>query len=160
MLSIGQLVTLAIWVIAIALALAFGGFMHKISRGEVRWNAILKDIGGILRLIANPRTLISLALIVAGVCLIASATSYHYVETTTGYRYELLQESGRAYVPELERIITVPAYTLWETPIRTTQIITMLDPFRTVLGIWLIVLGLIVGAYFSAKAVNKAYGVS
>jgi len=157
MLGAGEILAITIWAVTIALMLAFGGFMHKLSRGEVRWNIIFKHVYGILRFMANPRALISLALIVAGLCIIGSAVSYHYVETTTGYRYALLRESGKTYVPELERIITAPSYTLWETPIRITEVITVLDPGKTVLGLWLIVIGLMIGAYFSTRAVNRAY---
>jgi high-affinity Fe2+/Pb2+ permease len=40
MISVGQLLALTIWLIAIVLGLAFGGFMHKASKGEVKWNTI------------------------------------------------------------------------------------------------------------------------
>jgi hypothetical protein len=160
MIGVGQLLTLTIWLIAIVLGLAFGGFMHKASKGEVRWNTVFKTLGGILKTIANPVALLSLALIVAGICLIGSATSYHYIQATTGYKYSLLSESSKYYVPELERLITTPTYSLWESPVVTTQVLTFFDTGRALLGLWLIVIGLIVGAWGSVKATNRAFEVS
>jgi len=160
MISIGQLLALTIWLIAIILGLAFGGFMHKASKGEVRWNTIFKTLGRILKTIAKPVALLSIALIVAGICLIGSAVSYHYIQATTGYKYSLLSSPSKYYVPELERIVTMPAYTLWESPVVTTQVQMLLDTGRVLLGLWLIVIGLIVGAWGSVKATNRAFEVS
>jgi hypothetical protein len=160
MIGVGQLLTLTIWLIAIILGLAFGGFIHKASKGEVKWNTVFKTLGGILKTIANPVALLSLALIVAGICLIGSAVSYHYIQVTTGYKYSLLSSSSKYYVPELERIVTMPAYTLWESPVVTTQVLTFFDTGRVLLGLWLIVIGLIVGAWGSVKATNRAFEVS
>jgi hypothetical protein len=160
MIGVGQLLALTIWLIAIVLGLAFGGFMHKVSKGETRWYVVLKDIGKILKCVTKPHGLIAIVLIIAGLCVIGSAVSYHYIQATTGYKYSLLSEPSKYYVPELERLITTPTYTLWESPVVTTQVLTFFDTGRVILGLWLIVIGLIVGAWGSVKATNRAFEVS
>jgi hypothetical protein len=160
MLSIGLLVTIFVWVLAIVLGLAFGGFLHKVSKGETRWHVVFKDIGKILKCITKPYGLISIVLIIAGLCVIGSAVSYHYVQATTGYKYSLISSPSKHYVPEIERIITIPAYSLWESPVVTTQVLTFFDTGKLILGLWLVVIGLIIGAWGSVKAVNRAYEVS
>jgi hypothetical protein len=157
---LGIILTLTVWIMAIALAIAFGFVNRVISRGEAKWYSVFTGIGKILKTIAKPRNILATILIIIGLCLIASSVSYKYVEAITGYKYELIREASRAYVPELGKIITVPGYGLWEVPVITTQIITIVDAFRVVLGLYLILLGLGIVADRAIEATNRAYGVS
>jgi hypothetical protein len=157
---LGIILTLTVWIMAIALAIAFGFVIRAISGGEAKWYSIFTGIGRFLKAILKPRNILATILVIIGLCLIASSVSYKYVEAITGYRYELVREASRAYVPELGRIITVPGYSLWEVPIVTTQVITLVDAFRVVLGIYLILIGLLFAAKRCVEATNRAYGVS
>jgi hypothetical protein len=157
---LGIILTLTVWIMAIALAIAFGFVNRAMSKGEAKWYSIFTGIGRILKAILKPRNILATILVIIGLCLIASSVSYRYVEAITGYKYELIREASRAYVPELGRIITVPGYGLWEVPVVTTQIITIVDAFRVVLGIYLILIGLLFAAKRCVEATNRAYGVS
>jgi hypothetical protein len=157
---LGIILTLTVWIMAIALAIAFGFVNRAMSKGEAKWYSIFTGIGRILKAILKPRNILATILVIIGLCLIASSVSYRYVEAITGYKYELIREASRVYVPELGRIITVPGYGLWEVPIVTTQIITIVDAFRVVLGIYLILIGLLFAAKRCVEATNRAYGVS
>jgi hypothetical protein len=160
MLGWGIILTLTVWLMAVALAIVFGLMNRAISRGEAKWYSIFTGVGNFLKAIVKPRNILATILVVVGLCLIASSVSYTYFEATTGYRYELLRETVRTYVPELGKIVSVPGYSLWETPIVTTQIITLVDAFRIALGIYLILIGLLFAAGRAVEATNRAYGVT
>jgi hypothetical protein len=157
---LGIILTLMVWLTAIVLAIVFGLINMWMSRGEAKWYSIFTGVGRFLKAIVKPRNILATILVIIGLCLIATSVSYTYFEATTGYRYQLLRETVRAYVPELGKIVSVPGYSLWETPVVTTQIITLVDAFRIVLGIYLILIGLLFAAKRTVEATNRAYGVS
>jgi hypothetical protein len=150
---------IALYAILVAVGLAGGLFLHRISFGTVKWHVAFSGTARLFKYLANPRVSIVTALIVAGLAAMLSGVSYTYIEATTGYRYSLVPEQRHVYVPELGRIVTLPGYSLWETPVTSTQVVAVIDPARPLIGLVLIIIALLVAAWSSVKAVNRAYGV-
>jgi hypothetical protein len=150
---------IAFYAILVAVGLAGGLFLHRISFGTIKWHIAFSGAARLFKHLANPRIMIVTALIVAGLAAMLSGVSYTYIEATTGYRYSLVPEQRHVYVPELGRIVTLPGYSLWEAPVTSTQVVAVIDPARPLTGLALIIIALLIAAWSSVKAVNRAYGV-
>jgi len=150
---------IAFYAVLVAVGLAGGLFLHRISFGTVRWHIAFSGAAKLFKHLARPKTFIVVALIVAGLATTFSGVSYTYIEATTGYKYSLVPEQRHVYIPELGRIVTLPGYSLWETPVTSTQVVALVDPARPLIGFVLVIIALLVAAWSSVKAVNRAYGV-
>ena len=150
---------IAFYAILVAVGLAGGLFLHRITFGTVKWHIAFSGAARLFKYLAKPKIFIVVALIVAGLVLPFSSISYMRVETTTGYKYSLVPEQQHVYIPELGRIVTLPGYSLWETPVTSTQVVALVDPARPLIGFVLVIIALLIAAWSSVKAVNRAYGV-
>jgi hypothetical protein len=157
--SPGLPLVMALYAILVAVGLAGGLFLHRISFGTVKWHAAFSGAARLFKHLTKPKIFIVIALIVAGLATMLSGVSYTYIEATTGYRYSLVPEQRHVYVPELGRIVTLPGYSLWETPVTSTQVVALVDPARPLIGLLLVIIALLIAAWSSVKAVNRAYGV-
>jgi len=155
----GHPLAMAIYAILVAVGLAGGMFLHRITFGTVKWHIAFSGAARLFKHLARPKVFIVVALIVAGLAAMFSGVSYTYIEATTGYRYSLIPEQRHVYVPELGRIVTLPGYSLWETPVTSTQVVTLIDPVKPLIGLALVIIALLIAAWSSVKAVNRAYGV-
>jgi hypothetical protein len=157
--SPGLPLVMALYAVLVAVGLAGGLFLHRISFGTVKWHVAFSGAARLFKHLAKPKIFIVIALIVAGLVTMLSGVSYTYIEATTGYRYSLVTEQRHVYVPELGRIVTLPGYSLWEAPVTSTQVVALVDPARPLIGLLLVIIALLIAAWSSVKAVNRAYGV-
>jgi uncharacterized membrane protein len=139
--------------------LAGGLFLHRISFGTVKWHTAFSGAAKLFKYLARPRILAVAALIMAGLVLMFGSVSYTRIESTTGYKYSLVPEQHHVYIPELDRIVTLPGYSLWETPVTSTQVVALVDPVKPLVGFVLVIIALLIAAWSSVKTVNRAYGV-
>jgi len=160
MVSPGHLIVLTIFGLFAVFGLAGGIFLHRISWGIVRWHTPFTGAARLFKHLAKPKVLLVTGLIVAGLALICGSTTYTSFQATTGYKYTLVTEQHHVYVPELNRILTLPGYTLYETPVTTTVTVTLVEPARIMIGLLLIIAALLIAARFSVMEVNKAYGLA
>jgi hypothetical protein len=160
MIGPGHLLVLTVFGLLAAFGLAGGIFLHRISWGIVRWHTPFTGAARLFKYLAKPKVLLVVGLIVAGLALICGSTTYTSFQATTGYKYTLVSEPHKVYVPELNRILTLPGYTLWETPVTTTVTVTLVEPARIMIGLLLIIVALLIAARFSVIEVNRAYGVA
>ena len=156
----GLVLVLVVYALFIGFGVAGGIFLHRSSFGIVKWHTPFTGTARLFRYLAKPRVLTVVGLIVAGLAVMASSVSYQSFEATTGYRYVLMVERHPVYVPELGRMLTLPTYSLWETPVTSTVTITLVEPSRILVGLLLIIAGLLAAARFAVIEVNKAYGVA
>jgi sulfite exporter TauE/SafE len=155
----GTVFVVALYAVLVAVGLAGGLFLHRISFGTVKWHIAFSGAAKLFKHLARPKAFTVAALIVAGLATMFSGVSYAYIEATTGYKYSLITEQRHVYVPELGRIVTLPGYSLWEAPVTSTQVVAIVDPARPLIGLLLVIMALLIAAWSSVKAVNRAYGV-
>ena len=155
----GYYLLLLVYALFAGFGLAGGIFLHRISFGIVRWHTPFTGAARLFRYLAKPRVLLVVGLIVAGLAVMAGSVTYYSFEAITGYKYTLVSEPHHVYVPELGRILTLPGYSLWESPVTTTITLTLVEPSRILVGMLLIIVALLLAARFSVIEVNRAYGV-
>jgi len=160
MIGPGHILVLMVYALFIGLGVAGGIFLHRTSFGIVKWHTPFTGTAKLFKHLAKPRVLLVVGLIVAGLAIMASSITYHSFEVTTGYKYTLVSEPHRVYVPELDRTLTLPGYSLWESPVTTTITLTLVEPSRMLIGLFLIIVALLIAARFAVIEVNKAYGVA
>ena len=160
MISPSHVLVLMVYALFVGFGIAGGIFLHRTSFGIVKWHTPFTGTAKLFKYLARPRVLLVVGLIVAGLAIMASSTAYHSFEVTTGYRYTLVSEQHHVYVPELGRVLTLPGYSLWESPVTTTITLTVVDSSRILIGLFLIIVALLIAARFTVIEVNKAYGVA
>jgi len=170
--------------VPLALTWIFGGlFLNKISGKHLGKSYLFKQTWRIFFAWILPpwkralRILLVVAPIVAGLILIGSAPRWWSYEVTTGYSYRLREKVE--YQPILDyycKLVTTPMgadqvcgyvtrwakaykYELVEYPVTHTFQTWYLDMGHVLIGAILIIVGLIVAAYFMVKANNQLYGV-
>ena len=154
---LGLALVLAVYAILAATIIAGGIFLKRVSAGGFEF----KSFFGWLRAFKHPGTWISLILIIFGLALIAD--SYTATSTTfdqvTGYRYLLGEQPIHYWMDGW--VLTVYKYRLYEYPVRIWDVFydAFFEPLRFLAGLALILLGLYLGAYWLAKATNRAYGI-
>lgn len=158
---LGLVLVLAVYGILAATIIGGGIFIWRVSGKEQTFKGFLKAIFGWVRYFANPRFLVSFLLIVAGLGLMIhsyTVTSTVF-EQVTGYKYLLGEQPIYWWMDGW--ILTVYKYRLYEYPVKTWAIFydTYFEPLQFFSGLALIIAGLYLGAYWLAKATNRAYGI-
>ena len=170
--------------IPLVLIWIFGGlFLNKISGKYLGKGHLFKQTWKIVFAWITPpwrralKVFVAVALIAGGLAMIGLSPRWWTYETTTGYSYRL--EKHVEYQPILDyycKLITTPMgasqvcdyvtrwvktyrYELVESPVVTHFQTWYLEMGHVLIGMALIIAGLIVGAYFLAKANNQLYGV-
>ena len=148
---------MAVYAILAATIIAGGIFLKRVSAGGFEF----KSFFGWLRAFKHPGMWVSLILIILGLALIAGSytVTSTEVDQVTGYRYLLGEQPIYKWIDG--HLIEVYKYRLYEYPVKTWAVFydAFFEPLRFLAGLALILLGLYLGAYWLAKATNRAYGV-
>ena len=162
---------MAVYGILAAVIIGGGIFIWRVSGKEQTFRGFLKAAFGWVRYFGNPRFLVPFLLIVAGLGLVVH--SYTVKMTTsdqvTGYKYLLGEQPIHIPLSSISKewegtsyaVLTVYKYRLYEYPIKTIQVFydAYFEPLQFFSGLALIIAGLYLGAYWLAKATNRAYGI-
>jgi len=177
----GVLIVLAV---AVILLWIFGGlFLWKVSGRQFKIHHLFtKTLRVFFAWVLPPwktalKVFIVVALISAGIFLIAIAPRTDTYTVTTGYRYLLEERPEQQFIPDYYckwvttptgvaeqcgfayHPVTVYRYNLLGFEVKSTYAMWWLDPGLFLLGLTLIIAGLIVAAWLFTRVVNEAYGV-
>jgi len=171
--------------IVILLFIFFGGlFLWKISGKQYKIHQLFTSTFRAFFAWCLPpwgralKIFIAVALISAGLLMIMISPRTETYTVVTGYRYILKETPSWQFVPDYwcklvttpsgqfteqcgfaQRPVTVYRYNLMGFKIESMYAMWWLDPGMFLIGFTLIIIGLILVAYFLSKETNKAYGV-
>lgn len=147
--------------IAIVAALVFGGLiLRSVSEKQIGVRYCARKMLRIFFAWALSAKVFAVVLLLAiGFALIMMAPRAEVYVVETGKTYALIEQPIPVWIEGRAAPIIVYRYNLAGYPIYSTQHLWWLDPGFFVGGLWLIVIGLLLAAFWTVKAVNRAYGL-